>query len=158
MSFVHLLWFSTGSTDRPMSFACRLVNSGSSFAMYPSSVVHTGVKSFGCEKRTAQWSPIHSWNLIGPCVVCAVKSGARSLIRRDMSISSRWERRSFGTAIVHVPEGVSSVADSRSMRELAAPVRLRLVCLDQGRDGLVARAAPLAQALDDPEPVCGRPV
>jgi len=28
--------------------------------MTPSSVVHTGVKSFGCEKRIAQPSPIHS--------------------------------------------------------------------------------------------------
>jgi hypothetical protein len=60
MSFAHLVWFSTGSTDRPMSFAFLLVNSGSIFAMYPSSVVHTGVKSFGCEKRIAQWSPIQS--------------------------------------------------------------------------------------------------
>lgn len=29
-------------------------------AMTPSSVVHTGVKSFGCENKTAQLSPIHS--------------------------------------------------------------------------------------------------
>jgi hypothetical protein len=28
--------------------------------MTPSSVVHTGVKSFGCENKTAQLSPIHS--------------------------------------------------------------------------------------------------
>ena len=40
--------------------------------MYPSSVVQTGVKSFGCEKRIAHEVPIHSWNLMGPCVVSAV--------------------------------------------------------------------------------------
>ena len=38
----------------------RLSNSGLICAMYPSSVVQTGVKSFGWEKRTAQESPIHS--------------------------------------------------------------------------------------------------
>src|SRR5262245_46598802 len=52
--------------------------------MYPSSVVHTGVKSLGCENRIAQPSPIHSWKRIVPCVVSAVKSGASSFMRRDM--------------------------------------------------------------------------
>ena len=49
-------------------------------ATVPSSVVQTGVKSFGCEKRMAQPSPIHSWKRIAPAVVSAVKSGATSLI------------------------------------------------------------------------------
>src|SRR5690349_15373021 len=57
--------------------------------MYPSSVVQTGVKSLGCENRQAQESPIHSWNLIVPCVVLAVKSGATSLIRSDMVLLYR---------------------------------------------------------------------
>ncbi len=35
-----------------MIFTFRLSNSGLSFAMVPSSVVHTGVKSFGCENKT----------------------------------------------------------------------------------------------------------
>ena len=48
----------------------------------PSSVVHTGVKSFGCEKSTAQELPIQSWKRILPSVVCASKSGAVSLIAR----------------------------------------------------------------------------
>src|SRR5262252_4414273 len=56
--------------------------------MYPSSVVHTGVKSLGCENRIAQPSPIHSCNRIVPCVVSAVKSGASSFMRRAIFISS----------------------------------------------------------------------
>src|SRR5919106_2409802 len=58
----------------------RLSNSGFSPAMYPSSVVQTGVKSLGCEKRIAQPSPIHSWKLMVPWVVSAVKFGASLLI------------------------------------------------------------------------------
>ena len=42
--------------------------------------MQTGVKSFGCEKSTAHESPIQSWKLIGPSVVCASKSGAVSPI------------------------------------------------------------------------------
>src|SRR3984885_10124048 len=84
MSLAHLAWFSTGSTLRPMTLAPRLANSRSSPATAPSSVVQTGVKSFGWEKRTAQLSPIHSWKWIVPCVVSAVKSGATSLIRSDI--------------------------------------------------------------------------
>src|SRR5262249_6753 len=45
-----------------------------------SSVVHTGVKSFGCENKTAQESPIQSWKWIRPWVVSASKSGAISPI------------------------------------------------------------------------------
>src|ERR1700737_3928850 len=51
-------------------------NSGLIFAMYPSSVVQTGVKSFGWENSTAHDSPIQSWKLILPRVVSASKSGA----------------------------------------------------------------------------------
>src|SRR4051812_36911794 len=67
-----------------MILVLRLSNSGLIRAMYPSSVVHTGVKSFGCEKRTAHWLPIHWWKSMGPSVVCAVKLGASSPIRKDM--------------------------------------------------------------------------
>src|SRR5205814_9246880 len=42
--------------------------------------------SFGCENNTAHESPIHSWNLIGPSVVCASKSGAVSPICKAMSL------------------------------------------------------------------------
>src|SRR6476661_5410270 len=60
----------------------RRSNSGLIFAMYPSSVVHTGVKSFGCENRTPHESPSQSWKLIRPSVVSASKSGAVSPICR----------------------------------------------------------------------------
>ena len=52
----------------------------------PSSVVQTGVKSFGCEKRIAHPPPIQSWKRIAPSVVSAVKSGATSLILSDMVV------------------------------------------------------------------------
>lgn len=45
-----------------MSLTPRLENSGCSLANAPSSVVHTGVKSAGCEKRTTQLLPM---NLLG---------------------------------------------------------------------------------------------
>jgi hypothetical protein len=38
------------------------------------SVVHIGVKSFGCEDSTAHESPIQSWQLSLPSVVLASKS------------------------------------------------------------------------------------
>ena len=87
MSPIHLLCESTGSTLSAMTFTFRLSNSGFSFATRPSSVVQTGVKSFGCEKSTAQLDPIHSWNLIGPLVESWVKSGAMLPRRMDMAIS-----------------------------------------------------------------------
>src|ERR1019366_1487368 len=81
MSTAHLLWLLTGSTLSPMILQLRFSNSGCSPAMYPSSVVHTGVKSLGCENKMAQPLPIHSWKLIVPCEVSAVKLGASSFIR-----------------------------------------------------------------------------
>src|SRR5882672_5424905 len=84
MSTDQRLWSSTGSTLRPMILVLRRLNSDSRPAMVPSSVVHTGVKSFGCENRTPQLSPSHSWKRIGPCVVSAVKSGALLPMRRVM--------------------------------------------------------------------------
>ena len=88
MSPIHFLCESTGSTLSAMTFTFRLSNSGFSFATSPSSVVHTGVKSFGCEKRIAQLEPIHSWNLIGPSVESWVKSGATLPRRMDMRAPS----------------------------------------------------------------------
>src|SRR5947207_14985574 len=84
MSLDHLEWLSTGSTDRPITFTFLRSNSGLILAMYPSSVVHTGVKSRGCENRTAHESPIQSWNRIRPSVVAASKSGAVSPIVNAM--------------------------------------------------------------------------
>ncbi len=66
MSSDHFVCEVTGSTLRPITFVFRLSNSGFSPAIVPSSVVHTGVKSFGWETSTAHESPIQSWNLIVP--------------------------------------------------------------------------------------------
>src|SRR5438034_8347844 len=84
MSFDHFLWSSTGSAERPMTFALRRSNSPFIFAMVPSSVVQTGVKSLGCENSTAHLSPIHWLKSMRPSVVSAWKLGAVSPIRRDM--------------------------------------------------------------------------
>src|SRR5580693_8596579 len=76
MSSDHFAWRSTGSTESPINLTPRLSNSGFSLATAPSSVVQTGVKSFGCENSSAQELPSQSWNLILPSVVSASKSGA----------------------------------------------------------------------------------
>src|SRR5690554_5057587 len=57
-----------------------LSNSSFNCAVRPSSVVQIGVKSAGCENKIAQPLPIHSWKLISPLVVVALKSGAVSPI------------------------------------------------------------------------------
>src|SRR6266852_7418935 len=88
MSAAHLLWLLTGSTLKPMILVLRLANSGCNPAIYPSSVVHTGVKSLGCENKIAHPSPIHSWKRMVPCVVSAVKSGAVSLMRGIRLVSA----------------------------------------------------------------------
>src|SRR2546421_11676541 len=80
MSRAHPAWSPVESTERPMTFTFRRSNSGLIFAMYPSSVVQTGVKSFGCEKRIAHEFPIQSWKRILPSLVSASKSGAVSPI------------------------------------------------------------------------------
>src|SRR6266567_9147941 len=85
-----------------MTLVLRLSNSGLSLAMYPSSVVQTGVKSLGCEKRIAHLSPIHSWNRIVPSVVSAVKSGASSPMRTGMLTS----------VALKVPAAPAPVSDS----------------------------------------------
>src|SRR5712692_8926686 len=69
-----------------MILQLRFSNSGCSPAIYPSSVVHTGVKSLGCENKMAQPLPIHSWKLIVPCEVSAVKLGASSFIRNMVGL------------------------------------------------------------------------
>src|SRR2546428_4835226 len=73
------------STLRPITLVFRFSKSGLSFATVPSSVVHTGVKSRGCENRTAQFLPFQSWKLIRPSVVSALKSGASSPNRIAMA-------------------------------------------------------------------------
>ena len=70
-----------------MSLVSRLSNSALAFEKAPSSVVHTGVKSFGWENSTPQLSPRYSWKLMVPSVVSAVKSGASSPRRIAMCCS-----------------------------------------------------------------------
>src|SRR3954470_24837215 len=67
-----------------------------------------GVKSLGCENNTAQESPIQSWNLIGPSVVSASKSGAVSPIARPMASSSSWNRSDYA-ALSAMPAGQHAV-------------------------------------------------
>ena len=80
ISPIHPLCDLTSSTLTAIAFAFRFSNSCFVFATMPSPVVHTGVKSFGCDMSTHQWLPIHSWNLTCPSVVSASKSGAMSPI------------------------------------------------------------------------------
>src|SRR6185436_17081137 len=110
MSAAQPAWRSIGSTERPTIFTLRLSNSGLIFAIYPSSVVHTGVKSFGCENSTAHLSPIQSWNLMRPSVVSASKSGAVSpseraieiLRRSGMEICGRYRRRKVDRPVLQI--------------------------------------------------------
>ena len=74
----------------PMILTLRRSNSGLIFAMYPSSVVHTGVKSLGWENSTAQALPIQSWNVIFPCVVSA---GSASEIEQLAALKSTSQER-----------------------------------------------------------------
>ena len=83
-------WSLTPSTLMPMILQLRAAKSDLSPATAPSSVVQTGVKSFGWENSSAQPSPIHSWKVIAPSVVSAVKSGAVSLIRSPMGCLRCW--------------------------------------------------------------------
>src|SRR6516164_9644666 len=101
MSFAQPECRSSGSTDKPMILTPRLSNSGLILAIYPSSVVQTGVKSLGWENSTAQESPIHSWKRILPSVVCASKSGAVSLSARAI----KHLRRACYIALIHVIAG-----------------------------------------------------
>ena len=78
MSPIQLLCDGTSSTLTAMTLQLRFSNSAFVFATKPSSVVHTGVKSFGWDMSTHHLSPIHSWKWIFPSVVSAVKSGAVS--------------------------------------------------------------------------------
>ena len=78
MSRLQRSWASSGSTLSPSTFTSRRSNSPLIRATSPSSLVQTGVKSFGCENNTPQLVPSHSWKRTVPSVVSAVKSGASS--------------------------------------------------------------------------------
>src|SRR5215210_2175479 len=124
MSLAQPEWLSTGSTERPITFTPRRSNSGLILAMYPSSVVQTGVKSFGCEKSTAQESPIQSWKRIGPSVVCASKSGAVSPSCNAIVPSLNAVRESVFPGVGFAwmaTEQAQGVADVREARDRLVP-------------------------------------
>src|SRR5688572_26511156 len=82
-------WLWMLSIETPISLQLRVSNSLLRFASSHSSVEHTGVKSAGCENRTAQLLPCHSENCSSPCVVTALKSGAGSEMRGSERVLSR---------------------------------------------------------------------
>ena len=90
MSLIQRWWESTPLALRPISLTPRAVNSGSSLAKAPSSVVQMGVKSSGWEKRMAHLSPMKSWKLMGPLEVSESKLGAteprRRLVGEEVSL------------------------------------------------------------------------
>src|SRR4051812_8141643 len=77
---VHARCENTLSIESPMSWVSSRSKSGARRANSESSVVQTGVKSAGCEKRTTHF-PLKSPSLIGPRVELAEKSGAGSFRR-----------------------------------------------------------------------------
>ena len=99
--------------------------------------MQTGVKSFGCENRTAQESPIQSWNLIGPSVVWASKSGAVSLMYRAIcNCSCRRALSAAGWAAAQeFPSSLSTFEEFIGGRgSAAAPGRSRIrVCSRRDR-------------------------
>lgn len=82
---------------KPINLTLRFSNSPFSFAKAPSSVVHTGVKSAGCENRMAHLSPIHLWKSISPRVVLALKLGAM-LPSRRRGCSCAWAANDLHSA------------------------------------------------------------
>src|SRR5712691_12093938 len=70
------------STDRPMHCTLRFSNSGARRENSMNSVVHTGVKSAGCENSNTHLPAlVNCERVISPWVLIALKSGAGSLMR-----------------------------------------------------------------------------
>src|SRR5690349_15013403 len=82
MSEIQRSCESAGSTESAITLTPRFWNSPLSLAVSPSSVVHTGVKSAGCENSTPQLWPSHSWKRMRPSEESCSKSGATSPKRR----------------------------------------------------------------------------
>src|SRR6478609_2175176 len=127
MSRFHLSWSAALSTETPITLVLRFLNSPDSWATAPNSVVHTGVKSLVCENRMAKPLPIHSWKLIFPAVVLAVKSGAMSLMRSPMVLFPSCRRGVRGHGVLSSPRAVARFGPTqrRSHRGLFAPLRIR---------------------------------
>ena len=78
MSPIHMRWLAVSLQLRAATLTPRLSNSPCKSATDPSSVVHTGVKSPGCEKSTDHDPPMYSCHDSEPAVESAVKSGTTS--------------------------------------------------------------------------------
>jgi hypothetical protein len=87
----------------PIIFTSRFSNSSFMRANAPSSVVQTGVKSAGCEKRIVQLLPIHWWKSISPLVVWAWKLGAAPSQRQSSQTPGQTTNPSIQGAVGAVP-------------------------------------------------------
>src|SRR5438270_309832 len=88
MSPTHLLCEFTSSTETAITFTLRFSNSPFSFATMPSSVVQTGVKSFGCEKSTPQLLALSVVGLgAGMDLRVVARAGAHGFLYTIVSIS-----------------------------------------------------------------------
>lgn len=65
-----------GNSAELEAISIRVANSEDGIGGGRTSVVQTGVKSSGWENKMAYELPMYSWNLMGPFVVSASKSGA----------------------------------------------------------------------------------
>mmetsp|Transcript_30595 Transcript_30595/g.90817 ORF Transcript_30595/g.90817 Transcript_30595/m.90817 type:complete len:214 (+) Transcript_30595:233-874(+) len=102
----HARCSATGSQLRPISFTPSSRNCAAMAWQMPSSVVQTGVKSFGCEKRMvhAGSRARKSWNAKSPCVVLHSKSGRAAPIL----IPKSWERTRGGHGAASGAGGASA--------------------------------------------------
>lgn len=126
---------------RPSICTPRASNSSFNLAKAPSSVVQTGVKSAGWEKRMVHLPLRNSWNLILPCVVCASKSGATDPIlrrgcsagtvrpRRNGVTAGRWTRNAGRAAERRAREAARGMkADIANLMVCQWPVKFRSRC------------------------------
>ena len=99
--------------------------------------MQTGVKSFGCEKRTAQLSPSQSWKSISPSVVWAVKFGASDPIVSAMLRSSLWPFPDHYTNESYADRPESNWAKACSNTERGcAPRTRKVLSIAEGRDAV----------------------
>mmetsp|Transcript_17732 Transcript_17732/g.37052 ORF Transcript_17732/g.37052 Transcript_17732/m.37052 type:complete len:247 (-) Transcript_17732:199-939(-) len=105
-SLSHSLWDLTGSTERVATRQSMAESSSYFRARRPISVVQTGVKSAGWEKRIAHLPFFHSWKLsMGPWVVSAEKSGTMFPSRKLPSM----EPSGYKLMYIFVPDSIVSM-------------------------------------------------
>merc|ERR1711907_926573 len=82
MSPIHRRWESASSTLSAATLQLRAANSPDRLLKRPSSVVHTGVKSAGCEQRHSHEPSLYSYRSNGPKLDSPCTLGIASPIRR----------------------------------------------------------------------------